>query len=82
MWIPKNKKTGLEYPPVTDAEKAELEKDRNYQQKYTFRKVADVKTPVAKSVNLTTEPPKTLHTTTTIKEPVEAKKITPKEGQE
>lgn len=77
MWIPKNKKTGAEYPAVTDAEKAELEKDPNYRAKYVFRRaegVPEVRT--ARAINVTNETPKTVHVTTTAaKEPVEAKRV-------
>lgn len=36
-WIPVNKKTGIEYPPVTDAEKAAMESDPQTKGKYRFK---------------------------------------------
>lgn len=36
LWIPKNKKTGKEYPAITDAEKADYLKDPLLAPKYTF----------------------------------------------
>lgn len=75
MWIPRNIKTRTEYAAISDAEKAAYENDPMLRHKYRFRKVADVKTPAAKAVNVTTEPPKTLHVTSTAPAPVEAKKV-------
>lgn len=39
LWIPKNKKTGMEYPPFTDAEKAAYMADPLLAAKYTFTAV-------------------------------------------
>lgn len=36
MWIPKNKKTGIKYPPVTDKEREEMQLDPAYRGKYVF----------------------------------------------
>lgn len=36
-WIPRNKRTGLDYDPVTDAEKTAMEADPQTKGKYTFR---------------------------------------------
>ena len=36
-WIPRNKKTGIDYPPISDAEKAAMESDFVTKGKYTFR---------------------------------------------
>lgn len=42
-WIPVNKKHGpsVEYPPVTDAEKAAMEADPQTKGKYTFKAAGD-----------------------------------------
>lgn len=40
-WTPRNKKTGIEYPPVSDAEKAAMESDPATKGKYTFKPTAD-----------------------------------------
>jgi hypothetical protein len=40
MWIPTNKKTGIRYPPITDAEKAKYEADPNLKGKYNFEAVS------------------------------------------
>lgn len=37
-WIPKNKTTGVEYPPVDDAGKAAMEAYHLTKGKYTFKK--------------------------------------------
>lgn len=58
-WIPKNIKTGIEYPAISDAEKAEWEKDYNInggpRKRYTFTKVAEAKAP-APTKEKTAEP--------------------------
>lgn len=36
-WTPTNKKTGVEYDPVTDAEKTAMEADPQTKGKYTFK---------------------------------------------
>ena len=36
-WIPRNKKTGIDYPPISDAEKAAMESNFVTKGKYTFR---------------------------------------------
>jgi len=36
-WTPRNKKTGIDYPPVSDAEKLAMEADPQTKGKYTFR---------------------------------------------
>ncbi len=46
-WIPKNKKTGIEYPAIDDATKAEWLSDPYLKAKYTFRA-----TSVAETVSL------------------------------
>lgn len=43
MWIPKNKKTGKEYPAISDSEKDALEATLAIRGKYTYRKVPDPK---------------------------------------
>ncbi len=75
MWIPRNIKTRTEYEAISDAEKAAYESDPMLRHKYTFRKVADVKAPAAKSVNVTIEPPKVVLQTSTAPAPVEAKRV-------
>jgi len=37
-WIPKNKTTGVTYPPVDDAGRAAMENDPQTKGKYTFAK--------------------------------------------
>lgn len=48
-WIPVNKKHGpnVEYPPVTDAEKAAMEADPQTKGKYTFKAAGDAVPKVA-----------------------------------
>ena len=43
-WIPVNITTGTNYPVVTDAQKAELLKDRIYRTKYRFEQTAEAVT--------------------------------------
>lgn len=47
-WIPRNKKTGIEYPAIPDAEKAQWESDPNLKGKYTYKatgEAAKIKSP-------------------------------------
>lgn len=44
-WIPKNKATGVEYPPVDDAGKAEMEAYHLTKGKYTFKQTDAPATP-------------------------------------
>lgn len=46
-WIPRNRKTGIDYDPVTDAEKAAMEADPNLKGKYTFKAAGDAVPKVA-----------------------------------
>lgn len=66
-WIPKNIKTGIEYPAISDAEKSEWEKDYNInggpRKRFRFKPVNDPKAE--------TPAPKKEKTA----EPVEAKRI-------
>lgn len=39
-WTPVNKKTGVEYPPVNDAERAAMESDPQTKGKYRFKAVS------------------------------------------
>ena len=39
LWIPRNKQTGVEYPAITDEEKAEYMKDELYMSKYMLTPV-------------------------------------------
>jgi len=55
-WIPRNKVTGVEYPAIDDATKAQWEADPNLRGKYTFKK--------------TEEPAKVVSTKATAKKPV------------
>lgn len=43
MWIPTNIKTGIAYPPITDSEKSEWEKDPNIAGKYRFAKAPEAR---------------------------------------
>lgn len=36
-WIPRNKTTGVEYPAITDAEKAQWEADPMTKGRYTYK---------------------------------------------
>lgn len=47
MWVPKNKTTGIEYPPVTDAGRSAMEKDPMTSGKYTFKAVQGAAKPTA-----------------------------------
>ena len=42
IWVPKNKKTGIEYPAIDDATKAEWLSDPYLKAKYTFRATSAV----------------------------------------
>lgn len=61
-WIPKNKTTGVTYPPVDDAGRAAMENDPQTKGKYTFAKT-DI------------QPEKATPAAKVSKEPVGAKKI-------
>lgn len=56
-WIPVNKKHGpnVEYPPVTDAEKAAMESDPVTKGKYTFKAAGDAVPKVAAKPKLEKE---------------------------
>lgn len=73
MWIPKNKKTGQEYPPITDAEKAEWLNDPYIKPRYAFRQVAP--DPIKKAIETATAAKKAGAVSTTLKEPFEAKRV-------
>lgn len=45
MWIPKNKKTGVEYPEVSEEVKLAYEADPVIADKYTFIPVKETKPP-------------------------------------
>lgn len=87
MWIPTNKKTGQQYDPITDAEKAEREKDMYYKARYTFKYVPGGATTKSAEpvVAVTAEPPVTVFTNDTslppkkskAPEPIEAKRVLP-----
>lgn len=84
MWIPKNKKTGIQYPAVTDAEKSELLKDPAYRDKYVFLKASEsVKAPkVVQDVSVKKAPETVFQSTTATPQPPEAKKATPSFGEQ
>jgi len=44
-WIPKNKATGIEYPPIDDATRAKYEQSAYTRGKYTFKAVPEPKQP-------------------------------------
>lgn len=72
MWIPKNKKTGQEYQPITDEQKAEWLNDPYIKARYTFRQVSD---PIKKAIEAATAAKKAATVNTTLKEPFEAKRV-------
>ena len=45
MWIPKNKRTRVEYPAISDAEKKVYESDPMLKGRYTFRPAPAESTP-------------------------------------
>jgi len=73
MWVPKNKKTVQEYPPITDTEKAEWLNDQYIKTRYTFRQVAG--DPIKKAVEKAIAEKKVGTVNTTLKEPFEAKRV-------
>lgn len=54
-WIPKNKTTGVTYPPVDDAGRAAMENDHTTKGKYTFAKT-DVQPEKATPAKVSKEP--------------------------
>ena len=63
MWIPKNKTTGHEYPPMTDAQKADFLADPNLAKKYTFTEVSQKQSPAPEPIEAKkAEPKKELQT--------------------
>ena len=76
MWIPVNKKTGVEYPPITDAHKAEAESYYMTKGKYEYKPAPDQQ-PKPERVNTTAtkRTGKTEAVNTTAPEPVEARRI-------
>jgi len=63
MWIPKNKRTGTEYTPVTDAQKAEYLADPNLAKKYIFTEVKQKQAPAPEPIEAKrAEPKKELQT--------------------
>jgi hypothetical protein len=40
-WIPRNKNTGVEYPAIDDATRAQWEADPNLKGKYTYTKTGE-----------------------------------------
>ena len=74
-WIPVNKTTGQEYPPVDDAQKRRMETNYMTKGKYTFKPVKEPAAKVAKGYIGPTAP-------TTTPEPIEAKKVEPGNGEQ
>ena len=73
MWIPKNKKTGQEYAPIADSEKAEWLNDPYIKTRYTFRQIAP--DPIKKAIETATAAKKSGAVSATLKEPFEAKRV-------
>jgi len=73
MWIPKNKKTGQEYPAITGEQKAEWLNDPYIKARYTFRQVEDA--PIKKATTTVAVAKKAADVDTTLKEPFEAKRV-------
>jgi hypothetical protein len=57
-WIPRNKTTGVEYPAIDDATKAQWESDPMLKGKYTYKKTGDAAKPVTKAVPAKEDTPK------------------------
>jgi len=49
MWIPRNKTTGVEYPAIDDATKAQWESDPMMKGKYTYKQTGSPAKPAAKA---------------------------------
>jgi hypothetical protein len=57
-WIPRNKTTGVEYPAIDDATRAQWEADPMLKGKYTYKKTGDAAKPVTKAAPAKEDPPK------------------------
>lgn len=77
MWIPKNKRTGQEYPAIDDATKAKMESAYATKGKYTFRQVVvDGAPKIPYNINIATaRTPRKPKEDASAAEPVEAKKV-------
>lgn len=85
MWIPRNKKTGVKYPPITDAHRKEQEEYYLTKGKYDYLPAPDAEPaprPERVTTTATKETGKTKAVTTTAPEPTESKKVETPEGEQ
>ena len=74
-WIPVNKATNQEYPPVDDAQKRRMETNYMTKGKYSFKPVKESAPKAVKAKEAIPAEPKA-------PEPIEAKKVAPETGEQ
>ena len=75
-WIPVNKATNQEYPPVDDAQKRRMETNYMTKGKYNFKPVKESAAPK------TVKAKEAIQAEQKAPEPIEAKKVAPETGEQ